>query len=559
MNKKTLMNKNNLLIFTILLFTYLLIIKVNFLCLLPALLAILLAFITHEVYLSLFMGLLMGVMAKLSTGHFFFDLTNGFFKTFDTYIIKAASDKDHVFVLLFTFFIGALVQQIRVSGGMNAIVKFLSPKIKSAKHAQLYTFFMGIIIFFDDYANTLIVGNSMRPITDKFKVSREKLSFIVDATAAPVSSLMMISTWIGYEVGLIGEAFKHAGIESDAYLSFVASVPFRFYGILMLFFIFSIIFLDFDFFTMKKANIKSLYDKKNKEKKELDNKNERSQDVSDLNQHINGTILHAVVPLLILILGVLFGLYYTGVNSLASGQKQSLQNILSSASSYKALLWASVVSSFSAMILNITYKKLMTLKQSIEHLISGFTEMLPAAVILVLAWSLGSVMKELDTAAYVSSLLKGNITYHYLPVLIFITAAITSFATGTSWGTMAIIFPIAIPLATELSIGLSPEDLMLIINATIGSVLSGAVFGDHCSPISDTTILSSIACRVNHIDHVKTQIPYALFVGIFSILFGYIPAGFTHSPYITITLSMVIMFITLAVMRRISKKRVDSV
>jgi Na+/H+ antiporter NhaC len=516
----------------------------------PPFVAIALAFITHEVVISLLIGIFVGsfmtynvdgVTTFLSAG------TGSFFKVADTYMVNALADTDHISIIIFTLFIGGVVGVIGQSGGLQGIVVTLSRLAKNSKLSQFYTWLMGIFIFFDDYANSLIVGNAMRPLTDRYRISREKLSFIVDATAAPVTSLVIISTWIGYEVGLIQDVFTVNSIAADPYMAFLSSIPYRFYVILMLIFIPISIFWGRDFSTMYEA------EKRARETGEVlrvgsspitgDDMSEVSEIV--LKEGMKPRALNAIIPILVLIFGVIGGLYYTGIstileknNDILNPELMTFRNILGNANSFKSLIWASFLSSFIAICLVVT-QKIMTVSEALKVWVNGLKSMFMAAVILTLAWSLGAVLKDIHTAEAVTKLLSGALSVHFLPLLVFLIAAITSFSTGTSWGAMAIIFPLAIPLVEKLGIGVDPHQLSLILNATIGAILSGAVFGDHCSPISDTTIMSSIASQVDHIDHVSTQLPYALMVGGVSILFGYLPAGFGFNPYLLLVLEII--------------------
>ena len=521
-----------------------------FLPLLPPLVAIALAFITYEVVLSLFVGIVLGSIITIKPIGFIASVVSNFtgtLKSVDTYMVNALADSDHMSIILFTIFTGGLISLVARSGGLQGIVITLSKYAKNSVMTQFYTWLMGLFIFFDDYANSLIVGNTMRPLSDKYKISREKLSFIVDATAAPVTSLVIISTWIGYEVGLIQDIFKITGIAHDPYMTFIYSIPFRFYVILMLIFIPMLIFLRRDFGPMLDAENRARSTGEVLRKGSTPMAGEEYEDVK-LAKGIVPRSINAIFPIGFFIISVIVGIYLTGYMSTAAaegfipGSFPPLKIILGASNSFKALIWASFLSSVVAMIM-FSFQKIMTFQDALKSWFNGFKSMTTALIILTLAWSLGSVLKDIKTATVVTELLKGVLSYHYLPILVFFIAAITSFATGTSWGTMAILFPIVVPLSHQLTGG-APES-MLIMQASIGAILSGAVFGDHCSPISDTTILSSIASNVDHMDHVKTQLPYALTVGGISCIVGYLPIGFGFNPYISIIIGIGLMFGTL--------------
>ncbi|MFC1522398.1 Na+/H+ antiporter NhaC family protein [Elusimicrobiota bacterium] len=518
----------------------------------PPLIAIALAFITHEVIFSLFVGIFAGAVLSypLDTyNNFLCALWKGLFKSLDTYIHKSLADTDHMAVIIFTLLIGGTVGLINKSGGIEAIVNFVSKKVKNPMVAQLSTWFLGIVIFFDDYANCLIVGNTMRSISDKYRISREKLSFIIDATAAPVSSVFLVSTWIGYEIGLISESFKANNIGIDPYMAFIYSIPHRFYVIILLLAMPIFILMRRDFGPMLKAEQRA---KKTGHTLRPGSKPIVSEEMDKVKagKKIPKRAINAILPICVLVFGVILGLWYTGYQSIAeksgvdAANTALFRDILSNASSFKALLWASFASSICAMLL-ILGQGIMSFSDTLSSWADGMKSMFVACIILTLAWSIGSITKDIGTANFVCGVIEGSLSHHYLPVIVFLVAAVTSFATGTSWGTMAILFPIVIPLALNLGgdAGLTGEPMNNYIYACIGTVLSGAVFGDHCSPISDTTIISSMACAMDHMDHVNTQLPYCLFVGIVAMVVGYLPVGFGFAPYILNLIGIVLLAI----------------
>lgn len=516
--------------------------------LLPPIIAIALAFITHEVVVSLFLGIFFGTIMTYPLDGFLSVLTasgKGLFKSVDTYIVKSIADPDHVSVILFTVLIGGVVGLVAKSGGLQGIVYRLSGFAKNSVLSQFYTWLMGIFIFFDDYANSLIVGNTMRPITDKYRVSREKLSFIVDATAAPVSSLVIVSTWIGYEIGLIQDVFKTTQIDADPYMAFIYSVPCRFYVILMLLFIPICIFLRRDFSSMYLAEKRARKTGNTLRPGSIPISGEEDIEIT-LREGIRPKAINAFIPIGILVFGVLIGLYITGYYSIlessgvTAAQEANLRQILGSANSFKSLIWASFLATVVAIIM-ITAQGIMTFPETMRSWLKGLKSMGTAVIILIMAWSLGAVLKDIKTAECVTRLVGEVLSVNYLPLVIFLVSSVIAFATGTSWGSMAIIFPIAVPLAQQLSVGLPEHEMMFAIQASIGAILSGTVFGDHCSPISDTTIMSSIASSMDHMDHVSTQLPYALMVGVIACLVGYLPVGYGLNPWISIILGLVLM------------------
>lgn len=504
----------------------------------PPLLAILMALIFRQVIVSLIFGVYIGAVFIYN-----YNPLIALLRLIDKYIISAISDTSHIQIIVFTLLFGGVIGLISKSGGTRGIANVIIRFAKTRKSTMISSWLAGLVIFFDDYANTLIVGNLMRPVTDRMKISREKLSFIVDATAAPVASVFIISSWIGFEVGLIQDGLKMIGSDADGYSTFLATIPYRFYPIAMLLFVFIISYFQRDFGPMYKAERRAqiegrLFNNSDSNQKSLDEFSEIFGNEEKAKWY-NG-----IIPIFIIIFGTIIGLVYTGISSLQEQgiSDYGLREIISNSDSYLALLWSSFTACIVAAIM-ILSQKIMSLSETIDAWFLGIRSMLLAIIILTLAWSIGAITVEMKTADYIISLIGGDISPHYLPVLIFIIAAITSFATGTSWGTMAIMMPIVIPLAHSVA-GLNnlvPADSTIILYGVISSVLAGSVFGDHCSPISDTTILSSIASRCNHVDHVRTQLPYALVVAFVSMLLGDILSAYGYSPYLSFGLIGIVL------------------
>ena len=504
----------------------------------PPLLAILMALIFRQVIVSLIFGVYIGAVFIYN-----YNPLIALLRLIDKYIISAISDTSHIQIIVFTLLFGGVIGLISKSGGTRGIANVIIRFAKTRKSTMISSWLAGLVIFFDDYANTLIVGNLMRPVTDRMKISREKLSFIVDATAAPVASVFIISSWIGFEVGLIQDGLKMIGSDADGYSTFLATIPYRFYPIAMLLFVFIISYFQRDFGPMYKAERRAwiegrLFSNSDSNQKSLDEFSEIFGNEEKAKWY-NG-----IIPIFIIIFGTIIGLVYTGISSLQEQgiSDYGLREIISNSDSYLALLWSSFTACIVAAIM-ILSQKIMSLSETIDAWFLGIRSMLLAIIILTLAWSIGAITVEMKTADYIISLIGGDISPHYLPVLIFIIAAITSFATGTSWGTMAIMMPIVIPLAHSVA-GLNnlvPADSTIILYGVISSVLAGSVFGDHCSPISDTTILSSIASRCNHVDHVRTQLPYALVVAFVSMLLGDILSAYGYSPYLSFGLIGIVL------------------
>lgn len=511
------------------------------LSILPPLLAILLALILREVVVSLFAGVWLGAFLLYD-----YNLFGGLLRVVDHFIINAINSTSHVQIIVFSLLFGGIVGVITLNGGSVGIANLVTKFARTARRGQISTWALAFLFFFDDYANVLIRGNLMRPITDKLKVSREKLSYIVDAGAATVASIFIISTWIGYEIGLIEQGLKSIGSNEDAYSVFIATIPYRFYPILTLIFVFLIALTKRDFGSMLVAERRSRSEGKvTRDGAELAaNLTAISEDqLAKNNRWYNG-----LIPIFVVIIVALSGLYITGTENLKLNgiQEYSIGEIISKSDSYSSLLWASFSGGLVAILLSV-FQRILSLRKAIEAWFNGIRSMILAIMILVLAWSIGNVAEELHTADYLVQILRGTIDPHFLPVLTFLIAAIISFATGTSWGTMAIMMPLVIPLGDTLSIdaGLMPQEITLILHGNISSVLAGAVFGDHCSPISDTTIMSSMASACDHIDHVRTQLPYALLVAVVGMLLGDIPTAYGFSPYISVILGSGILFLFL--------------
>lgn len=519
----------------------------GWLSILPPLLAILLALLTRQVIISLFFGIWVGVSLVYN-----FNPALGFLHTLDEYIVNALADPDRISILIFSLVLGGMVGVMTRSGGTQGIVEKLSKHAKNPRLGQLATWAMGVLIFFDDYANTLIVGNTMRPLTDKLRISREKLSYLVDSTAAPVANIAIISTWIGYEISLINQSFVGLGIKDNAYITFVKTIPYNFYPIYALFFGFLIAFLLRDFGSMYRAEIRA-----RRTGALLRTGAMPLADLTDTEAVAEESIpkrwQNAFIPIAVVITTVSAGLVYTGYRSLAGsgsslaglGTLRRISLIIGNADSFAVLMWASFFGSITAIILAIS-QHLLSLQQALEAWVRGIRSMVMAAIILTCAWAIGTICQELFTADYVIHLTRTFLSPHWLPLVTFVTAAIVAFATGTSWGTMAILMPIAIPLAFKFPLehaGIDASHATNLMLSTTAAVLAGATFGDHCSPISDTTIMSSMASGSDHIDHVRTQLPYAFVVAGVASLFGYIPVGFGLSDWWVLIFGFAALFL----------------
>lgn len=538
------------------------------LSIIPPILAILMALVFREVISALFSGIFVGgaIIHVYISG--VMGIPKGLLAVLDTYILKSVADPDHVSVILFSMLIGAIVAVISRNGGMKGVVDRVSRFAKNARTGQFATWFLGIAIFFDDYANTLVVGNTMRPVTDRLRISREKLSYLVDSTAAPISAIAFITTWIGAELGYIQGGLDkitavHGAIPGDPspYGIFISSLGYSFYPILTLLFMLILIWKRRDYGPMHAAEMRARRTgqvAKPSVSEGLDR--EKSQELDDL-EPVRGAKANpwnAILPIAMVIAGTVVGLYYTGTNSLfesfagdpaaeanykdmAFGGKLSL--IIGASDSYSALLWSSLLGLLTALGLTLG-RGVMKLETAIETVLGGFKTMMHAMIILILAWALAKVTDDLHTAEFITQILGNSVPVALIPAITFVLAAAVSFSTGSSWGTMAILYPLIIPACWEVAkvSGMSPEETLPILHNVVACVLAGSVLGDHCSPISDTTILSSLASSCNHIDHVRTQLPYALTVGTVSVLLGTIPGSYGIPFYITLPASIALLY-----------------
>lgn len=488
---------------------------------LPPLIAIVMALLIKEVLSSLFVGILTGtfLMALYAGQSPAAALGGGVLRVVDTYVVGALYDPDHVLIIVFTLLIGGMVRIITVNGGMQGVVNRLSRKAKGARSGQLMTFLMDLCVFFDDYSNTLVVGNTMRPITDKLKVSREKLAYIVDSTSAPVVAVAFVTTWIGAELSYIQDGINAIGLEASAYSVFFHSLGYSFYPFLTLGFVLMIVLSGRDFGPMLKA------ERKARMAETVTTENDKTEPQS-------AHIIDALIPLFVLIFGTIIGLIFTGHdatvwNDSNAGFFSKLSATIGAANSYKALLWSSLLSLLTAIVITLLRGKIQFGKV-MEEMVEGFKSMFNAVLILTMAWSIALVTKDMHTAEFVSQLLlQWSLSPMWVPVLTFILAALIGFSTGTSWGTMAILYPLILPASWLLcqEQGLTAEATMPLFYNVVASVMAGAVMGDHCSPISDTTIMSALASRCNHLQHVGTQMPYALTVGSVALLVGVMPSA----------------------------------
>jgi Na+/H+ antiporter NhaC len=509
----------------------------GWLSVIPPVLAIGMALVTRQVVVALLLGVYCGSL--IITGN----PGSAFLRVGDTYLVGALADDSHAAILMFSSILGGMVGVLSRSGATEGVVHWLTTRVAGRRGGQVSTVIMGTIIFFDDYANTLLVGSTMRPWTDRLKISREKLAYLVDSTAAPVATVAVISTWVGFEVGLIQEAMSRLGGETNAYTFFLQTIPYSYYPLLTLLFVYLVAFTGRDFGPMRTAEQRA-YHEGQVLRPGARPASEAPQPDDELAAGYGGKAaspLLAGIPILSVILTTALGIYFNGRQAaLADGTSNpTLRDALNSADSFAVLTWAALIGATLAVVLVVGSRRL-SLMDALDGFMDGVKAMVIAVTILLLAWSLSAICDSLGTANYLVEVSRQVLSARLLPMVVFVLAAAVSFATGTSWGTMAILMPLVYPLGHQLPLeaGLPAATALHIHLAAVSAVLAGSVFGDHCSPISDTTILSSLASGSDHVDHVKTQMPYALTVAGISALCGYLPVGFGVPPWLSLALGV---------------------
>ncbi|MCR4788969.1 MAG: Na+/H+ antiporter NhaC family protein [Lachnospiraceae bacterium] len=499
----------------------------SFWALVPPLVAIVLALITKEAYSSLFIGIVLG--ALMSSGC-------SFYGTVDNVAIAGLSDAiaGNAGILLFLVILGIVVALVNKSGASRAFGKWAESHIKTKTGACLATFLLGVLIFIDDYFNCLTVGSVMSPVTDSKKISRVKLAYLIDATAAPVCMIAPISSWAAAVSGCV-ESETYSGIQL-----FIKAIPYNFYSILTLVFIITISIMQFDYGKMKQFEIKA--------EKEgdlssltLSDEEERTLRVDGPEQPSKGKLIDLIFPIILLIGFSVWGLLKNGYEAIE--YNGSFADAFSNTDAYVGLPWGSLLA-LVVIILYLIIRKVVTFQEAMECVPKGFIAMVPAITILTLATSLKAMTNSLEASTFVEGAMANAQGLQWmLPAIVFVVACLVSFATGTSWGTFGILIPIVSSIFPETS------SLFFI---GISACLAGAVCGDHCSPISDTTIMSSAGAHCNHINHVETQLPYALTVAVISFV-SYILAGvfdLAGAAWISIPVGMVIVVLTLFVIKK---------
>jgi Na+/H+ antiporter NhaC len=519
----------------------------GFLSLLPPLVAIVLAVMTRRVILPLALGVGVGAYLLTPVGSAWWQPAAGFAVA----ISESIFAHDHLQALAFSLLLGAMVGVLEAGGAMESLVASLANRIRTRRGAQTMIATSGLAIFFDDYANTLLVGGTMRSTSDRYRISRSKLAYLVDSTAAPVAGLSVISTWAATEVSYMVDGLQAAGITdpSAGFELFLRSIPYRFYPCLALVMVFLVARSGRDFGPMRAAEQEAV-DGGVPAEECVDGKPKSPSQRRDARR----AWLPTVLPVLICIGTVVAVLVATGYQVV--GPKQTtvpwwryLGLVIGNGHSY----WALVAGGAAGWISTLVAHRLVwrtNLRTLFDGSSRGAWQMVPAMLILWFAWALSSMTGDqgLDTGGFLAGMLSDSLDARLLPTLVFLIAGVMAFSTGTSWGTMAILTPLSVTLALKLGAaagGGLGDPAGAICLATCGSVLAGAIFGDHCSPISDTTVLSSRASGCDHVQHVRTQMPYALVVGLVCILVGCVPAALGVSPWISLALGTAVLWAVL--------------
>ena len=497
----------------------------TFWALVPPIVAIVLALITKEVYSSLFIGIVIGALfnANFSPLGALTTMVN------DGFVAKLA-DSWNIGILIFLVMLGIIVVLVNKAGGSRAYGEWAVRRIKSRKGAMFATFVLGVIIFIDDYFNCLTVGSVMRPVTDTHKISRAKLAYLIDSTAAPVCMIAPISSWAAAVAGVAGY---------EGLTLFLKAIPFNFYSLLTFVMIILLISLGLDYGPMRRHERNAI------EKNDLYTTEDRPYaDASEEVASTKGRIIDLVIPVIVLIVLCIIGMIYTG----GFFEGESFIDAFANCDAASGLALGSLVS----LIVTIIYflcRRVLTFKQCMDAVPAGFRAMVPAIVILIFAWTLSAMTGMLGAAEYVAGIFEGGASglQNMLPAIVFVVAVVLSFATGTSWGTFGILIPILVKVFQN-----TPGSPMLII--CVSACLAGAVCGDHCSPISDTTIMSSTGAQCNHVNHVSTQLPYALTVAAISFI-TYIVAGFTKSAWISLPVGVILTAAVLLIAHLVSGKK----
>ncbi|MBR0461324.1 MAG: hypothetical protein IJJ00_01245 [Erysipelotrichaceae bacterium] len=513
-------------------------------CLIPTVFAVFMAFMYKNVILSLALGMFLGGL--MYTGVAGCSLT-GFFTLSCNEIVETVADYDNAAIILLCLSIGGMIEMIRSSGGFEDLARRMTRHIDTPRKTNLITQLLGILVFFDDYANALIVGPVMQPITDRLKISREKLAYIVDSTAAPVTGIAIISSWVAVEVGVIEEGLANAHVEMSAYGLFLRSIPFCFYCIFCLLFIF--------ISSLSGREFASMYEAECRARSGIVKKAEKREEFEELREYDErkkkASMWTAIIPLVTLFIYAISRFVIVGkANALAAGiitgsepfSIRYLSTIFGQADTIYIVFEATVLAAVVAMILGMI-ERAFDLKEAVGHFVKGCANIFDTAFILTLAWTMSSFVSKIGAVNYTVNAISSSVAWFVIPILIFVVCCFVSFAVG-SYGCMFIALPMAIPIAVRI-MALYPSIGESYLPLVIACGLAGSIFGDHCSPITDCTILSSKGSGCNNFDHVHTQLPYAIVTAAVSVIAGIIPATFGLPTYVSLLLGGLTFYLIL--------------
>lgn len=506
--------------------------------LIPAVLMLLLVLLTRNIYISLGAGIIIGALFihQFAILDSFKEIVTSFSSIF---VSEGAPNIGNLLLLGFLLLLGIMTAFLQASGGSRAFGQWMIHRVKTRTGSQAMTGVLGLIIFIDDYFNSLAVGQIARPLTDRHRVSRAKLAYLIDSTSAPVTVISPISSWGAYIIGILGGLLATNGITDIQPLeAFVQMIPLNFYALGAVLLVFIVAYFKLDIGPMRK------HEKRAMETGELvdpEQKNIPGDLGNKITSHEKGKIYHLLVPIIVLIAGTVAAMVYTGIKE--SGENVTILTIFSNTNVNLSLFIGGVAAVLTALLFHVsqTKPKASTPKVFIE----GIKTMLPAIYILVLAWMIGSIISTLETGQYLAELVSNaSISASMLPLLFFLISGFMALATGTSWGTFGIMLPIAAEVAAATD--------ATVLLPSLAAVLAGSVFGDHCTPISDTTILSSTGAGSNHIDHVLTQLPYAVLAAIAASI-GYLLVGLTNQVWLPLLITLIIIIVVSIFLNFISK------
>ncbi len=504
----------------------------TWLSLLPPIVAIALALLTRRVIPSLFAGLWVGAWFAWDVS--ITGIWHGLLSALDTWIIDALTDPYNMAIIVFTMLIAGMVGIISHNGGIKAIVDHIVGWAHNRRRGNVASGAVGTAIFFDDYSSMLVHGNAVRPMTDRLKISRAKLAYVVDTCAAPLATVMLVSTWVGFQVGLIGDATGGLeGYEIAAYGAFINALPYMFYPILAFIFMWLVIATGRDFGPMAKAERQAAREGRLNYGDEVVEEADDTGDELRAKAEIPLRTINAWLPVVVLVVATVAGLFITG-------EGDNLREVIGSADPFNTLLWGSLLAVLVAAVLSVG-QGILSMQETVGAWFAGVRGVLEVLVILTFAWALSDVTQELDTADFLAGMLGEAIPPGLMPVIIFVLAAAMSFAIGTSWGTMGILLPLAVPLTWTIlqQAGMGDASGYAILHGVIAAVLAGAVWGDHASPISDTTVLSAATSHCGVAEHTNTQLPYALGVGLIAIVLGLLPVGLGLPVWLGLILGLI--------------------